>query len=97
MIYIIKMKLIIIIIFGGGWKMINKLNSGWGTLLPCTIVIILFWLDISHSTWRLVTELALLSTAVMLLSTRLRSYVLLPSCVVLAGVLAILLRVVLLP
>ena len=70
---------------GTGWMAGNKLESAWGALLPCAIMPLITLLNLSFSQWRLVMVAALLATVVMLYHKRLRHYLLLPSCLALAG------------
>ncbi|MEM6160257.1 DUF1435 domain-containing protein [Erwinia sp. P6884] len=63
----------------------KKLDSGWGIVLPCTIMPPITLMDLSFSEWRLVMVIALLATVVMLYHKRLRHYLLLPSCLALTG------------
>lgn len=67
------------------WVFGKKLDSAWGVLLPCAIMPLITLLNLSFSEWRLVMVIALLATAVMLYHKRLRHYLLLPSCLALAG------------
>jgi len=65
-----------------------KLDSAWGSILACAAIpAITFWQP-SFEQWRGVMLLALLLTLFMLFNQRMRHYVLLPSCLALAGGLA---------
>ncbi|QDY40853.1 DUF1435 domain-containing protein [Candidatus Pantoea soli] len=70
------------------WGMGKRLDSGWGVLLPCAALPVFAWWEPGFSQWRGVMIVALLLTVVMLFHRRLRRYLLLPSCLALAGGLA---------
>ncbi|MEI2266083.1 DUF1435 domain-containing protein [Erwinia sp. CGal63] len=70
---------------GVSWMLGKKLDSGWGVLLPCAIMPLITLMNLSFSEWRLVMVIALLATVAMLYHKRLRHYLLLPSCLALAG------------
>ncbi|WP_380184677.1 DUF1435 domain-containing protein [Kalamiella sp. sgz302252] len=72
-------------LWGVSWIGGKKLDSAWGVLLPCAVIPLIALLDLSFNQWRLVVVIALLATVVMLYHRRLRHYLLLPSCVALAG------------
>lgn len=63
----------------------KRLDSGWGVLLPCAMIPVLAAMDLSFSQWRALMVIALLATVSMLYHKRLRHYLLLPSCIALAG------------
>lgn len=63
----------------------KRLDSGWGVLLPCALMPLIALMNLSFSGWRVVMVSALLATLVMLFHKRLRHYLLLPSCLALAG------------
>lgn len=63
----------------------SRLESGWGILLPTTLVASLALNDLSFSQWRVVVVLCLLATSLMLFHKRLRHFVLLPSCIAFAS------------
>ena len=66
----------------------KKLDSGWGVLVPCAMMPLVALMELSFSEWRVLMVVALLATVVMLFHKRLRHYLLLPSCIALAGGLA---------
>ncbi|PKH25377.1 hypothetical protein CIG19_05960 [Enterobacterales bacterium CwR94] len=63
----------------------KRLESGWAILLPGVGMTLLSLLDLSMTQWRALVVIALLSTVLMLFHQRLRHFMLLPSCVALAG------------
>ncbi|MFU9137130.1 DUF1435 domain-containing protein [Erwinia tasmaniensis] len=63
----------------------KRLDSAWGVLLPCALMPLIALMNLTFSGWRVVVVIALLSTVVMLFHKRLRHYLLLPSCLALAG------------
>ncbi len=63
----------------------KRLDSAWGVLLPCALIPVLAVMDLSFSQWRALMVIALLATVSMLYHKRLRHYLLLPSCIALAG------------
>jgi len=67
---------------------VKKLDSGWGVLLPCAMMPLMTLMELSFSEWRMLMVVAILATVVMLFHKRLRHYMLLPSCIALAGGLA---------
>ncbi|MFH8133287.1 DUF1435 domain-containing protein [Pantoea osteomyelitidis] len=67
------------------WMLGNKLDSGWGVLLPCAAMPVFALWEPSFSQWRLVIVVTLILTLVMLFHQKLRHYLLLPSCLALAG------------
>lgn len=73
---------------GISWSMGKHLSSARGVLLPCAIMPLLVVLDINLLHLKAIIAIALLATLVMLPHRRLRHYLLLPSCVALAGGLA---------
>lgn len=66
----------------------KKLDSGWGILLPCTMMPVITSMNLTFGEWRLIMVIALLATIVMLYHKRLRHYLLLPSCMALTGSIA---------
>ncbi|WP_049778741.1 DUF1435 domain-containing protein [Erwinia tasmaniensis] len=66
----------------------KRLDSGWGVLVPCAMMPLLALMELSFSEWRLLMVVAFLATVIMLFHKRLRHYLLLPSCIALAGGLA---------
>ncbi|GKW02936.1 hypothetical protein PEC301877_17510 [Pectobacterium carotovorum subsp. carotovorum] len=66
----------------------KHLSSAWGVLLPCAIMPLLALLDLNLTHLKVIIAIALLATLVMLFHQRLRHYLLLPSCIALAGGLA---------
>jgi uncharacterized oligopeptide transporter (OPT) family protein len=72
-------------LWGVSWMSGKRLDSGWGVLLPCALMPLIALMDLSFSGWRVVMVSALLATLVMLFHKRLRHYLLLPSCLALAG------------
>ena len=72
-------------LWGISWMLGKRLDSGWGVLLPCALMPLITLLHLSFAEWRVVMVIALLATAVMLYHKRLRHYLLLPSCLALAG------------
>lgn len=66
----------------------KRLDSGWGVLLPCAMMPLVALMELSFSEWRVLMVGAFLATVVMLFHKRLRHYMLLPSCIALAGGLA---------
>lgn len=75
-------------LWGISWMMGKKLDSGWGILLPCTIMPLIALMEPSFPAWRMLMVVAFLATVVMLYHKRLRHYMLLPSCLALVGGLA---------
>ncbi|QTF09948.1 DUF1435 domain-containing protein [Brenneria izadpanahii] len=75
-------------LWGVSWSMGKPLSSVWGILLPCAIMPVLAALDINLMHLKLIIAIALLATLAMLFHHRLRHYLLLPSCIALAGGLA---------
>ncbi|ACX86652.1 protein of unknown function DUF1435 [Pectobacterium parmentieri WPP163] len=66
----------------------KHLSSAWGVLLPCAIMPLLALLNLNLTHLKVIIATALLATLVMLFHQRLRHYLLLPSCIALAGGLA---------
>ena len=77
-------------LWGVSWYMGKHLSSAWGVLLPCALMPLLAFLDLNLSSLKAIIAIALLTTLAMLFHPRLRHYLLLPSCVALAGGLAVL-------
>lgn len=63
----------------------KRLDSGWGVLVPCGLMPLLAFMELSFSEWRMLMVAAFLATLAMLFHKRLRHYMLLPSCLALAG------------
>ncbi|MTD27489.1 DUF1435 domain-containing protein [Erwinia sorbitola] len=63
----------------------KTLDSGWGVLVPCALMPLVTLMELSFSEWRVLMVVAFLATVVMLFHKRLRHYMLLPSCIALAG------------
>lgn len=71
----------------------KRLDSAWGAVVPCAMIPIMAMMELSFAQWRMLMVIALLATVSMLYHKKLRHYLLLPSCVALAGgLLAISLR-----
>ncbi|WP_392432385.1 DUF1435 domain-containing protein [Yersinia sp. HM-2024] len=69
------------------------MSSGWGMLLPFTLLPLLGWADITVGQLRVLIVVAMLATVSMLYHVRLRHFLLLPSCVaLLAGMVAVLMH-----
>lgn len=66
----------------------KRLESGWGVLVPCAMMPLVALMELSFSEWRVLMVVAFLATVVMLFHKRLRHFMLLPSCIALAGALA---------
>ncbi|HFT7190730.1 DUF1435 domain-containing protein [Enterobacter ludwigii] len=84
--------ILVIIINVKGRTMLNRaLGSGWGVLLPGTILGGLMFADLSIDVWKALIVSGLLVTSGMIWHKQLRHFVLLPSCVALvSGILVIL-------
>ncbi|NIY48158.1 DUF1435 domain-containing protein [Cedecea colo] len=67
----------------------RQLESVWGALVPGPIVAGLVYMDLSFSQWRALMVLGLVASTTMLFHRRLRHYVLLPSGIVFASGLAL--------
>lgn len=63
----------------------RRLEGGWSIMVAVLTVALLTWLDLSFNQWRLLIVVGLLMTIIMLYHNRLRHFVLLPSCVVFAS------------
>ncbi|MCU5771932.1 DUF1435 domain-containing protein [Erwiniaceae bacterium BAC15a-03b] len=72
-------------LWGVSWMLGKRLDSAWGVLLPCAMIPVMALMELSFSQWRLLMVIALLATVSMLYHKRLRHYLLLPSCIALAG------------
>ena len=70
------------------WYLGKRLASAWGVLLPCTLMPLLALIDLNMVQLRVLILIAMLVTLGMLFSNRWRHYLLLPSCMALAGGLA---------
>ncbi|AUX92245.1 DUF1435 family protein [Mixta gaviniae] len=75
-------------LWGVSWAMGKRLQSAWGVILPGALMPVVASIHLSFSQWRWLLVAALLLTLVMLIHHRLRRFILLPSCIALAGVLA---------
>ncbi|MFD1804253.1 DUF1435 family protein [Mixta tenebrionis] len=75
-------------LWGVSWAMGKRLQGAWGIILPGALMPVVASVNLSFSQWRWLLVAALLSTAVMLFHHRLRRYLLLPSCIALAGAIA---------
>ncbi|RWR00919.1 membrane protein [[Pantoea] beijingensis] len=64
---------------------IKQLDSAWGVLLPCALIPLIVSLELTFLQWRVLIAVALLATIGMLYHKRLRHYLLLPSCIAVAG------------
>ena len=84
--------ILVIIISARGETMLSKaLGSGWGILLPGSIIGGLMFADLPSDVWKAMIVSGLLVTSAMIWHKQLRHYVLLPSCVALiSGLLVIL-------
>ena len=84
--------ILVIIISARGETMLSKaLGSGWGILLPGSIIGGLMFADLPIDVWKAMIVSGLLVTSAMIWHKQLRHYVLLPSCVALiSGLLVIL-------
>ncbi|WP_160623438.1 DUF1435 domain-containing protein [Mixta intestinalis] len=76
-------------LWGVSWAMGKRLQGAWSVILPGALMPVVASINLSFSQWRWLLVVALLSTAAMLFHHRLRRYLLLPSCIVLAGVMAV--------
>ncbi|ARF48668.1 membrane protein [Pantoea stewartii] len=65
-----------------------KLDSAWAGVLACAVIPAMTLWQPSFGQWRMMMLVALLLTVLMLFNQRMRHYVLLPSCLALASVLA---------
>lgn len=63
----------------------RALGSGWGILLPGSIIVGLAFAGLSLDAWRILIVLGLVLTPAMLYHRRLRHFVLLPSGIALIG------------
>ncbi|CNB83848.1 DUF1435 domain-containing protein [Yersinia intermedia] len=71
----------------------RAMSSGWGILLPFTLLPVLGWADITIGQLRILIVLAMLATVSMLYHARLRHFLLLPSCLaLLSGLTAVLMH-----
>ncbi|OVZ97761.1 DUF1435 domain-containing protein [Yersinia sp. 2105 StPb PI] len=68
--------------------MSRLMSSGWGILLPFALLPVLEWADITVGQLRVLIIIAMLATVSMLYHSRLRHFLLLPSCIALLGGLA---------
>lgn len=80
------MIVIIIIVIGIFVMMLQRrLEGGWSVMVAALAVGLLTLLELTFEQWRLLIVVGLLATIVMLYHKRLRHFVLLPSCVVFAS------------
>jgi 4-hydroxybenzoate polyprenyltransferase len=63
----------------------RRLEGGWSIMVAALSVALLTLLELSFNQWRLLIVAGLLTTTIMLYHKRLRHFVLLPSCVVFAS------------
>jgi len=63
----------------------RRLEGGWSIMVAALAVALLTLLELSFDQWRLLIVAGLLTTTIMLYHKRLRHFVLLPSCVVFAS------------
>ncbi|WP_186373849.1 DUF1435 domain-containing protein [Yersinia rohdei] len=63
----------------------RAMSSGWGILLPFALLPVLEWADVTVAQLRVLIIIAMLATISMLYHTRLRHFLLLPSCLALLG------------
>jgi len=75
-------------LWGVSWCLGKRLSSGWAVLLPCALLPLLALANMTLEQLKDLVILAMLATLFMLLNTKLRHYVLLPSFVALSGGLA---------
>ena len=76
--------ILVIIISARGETMLSKaLGSGWGILLPGSIIGGLMFADLPIDVWKAMIVSGLLVTSAMIWHKQLRHYVLLPSCLAL--------------
>ncbi|WPM85324.1 DUF1435 family protein [Apirhabdus apintestini] len=68
------------------------MKTGWGALMCYGLIVSFIMLDVSLDVWRGATAVALLTTAAMMYHPRLRAYLLLASCGVLAGATAVIMK-----
>ncbi|AGB80948.1 Protein of uncharacterised function (DUF1435) [Serratia rubidaea] len=75
-------------LWGVTWCLGERLSSAWGVLLPCALLPLLAMVNLDMVQLRSLIAIAMLATMVMLFNSRWRHYLLLPSCMALAGGLA---------
>ncbi|MFI8415063.1 DUF1435 domain-containing protein [Serratia sp. NPDC078593] len=75
-------------LWGVSWCLGHRLASAWGVLLPCALMPLLALINLDMMQLRSMIIIAMLATLVMLFNSRWRHYLLLPSCLALAGGLA---------
>lgn len=75
-------------LWGVSWCLGDRLASAWGVLLPCALMPLLALIELDMMQLRTLIVIAMLATLAMLFNSRLRHYLLLPSCMALAGGLA---------
>lgn len=74
--------------WGISWVLGPRMASAWGVLLPGALLPMLTLFEFTIENLRSLVIVAMLATLVMLFNSRLRHYLLLPSCLALAGGLA---------
>ncbi|SLM61803.1 MULTISPECIES: DUF1435 family protein [Dickeya] len=75
-------------LWGVSWYFGKRLSSAWGVLLPAALMPLLALPALNLTHLKCICMLAMLITLSMLFHHRLRHYLLLPSCIALAGGLA---------
>lgn len=65
--------------------LLSRMASGWGVLLPCALLPLLGWGGFSVTELRGIIVAAMLATLSMLYHPRLRHFLLIPSCLAMAG------------
>jgi hypothetical protein len=75
--------------------MCKYLEGGWGVILGSGVILGLAFIDLPFSLWRVLTAVALLSTAAMLWHPRLRHFILLSSAMALGSGTVLLLKAML--
>ncbi|WP_219952584.1 DUF1435 domain-containing protein [Dickeya zeae] len=75
-------------LWGISWYFGKRLSSAWGVLLPAALMPLLALPELDQTHLKYICALAMLLTVGMLFHRRMRHYLLLPSCIALAGGLA---------
>ncbi|NKI72915.1 DUF1435 domain-containing protein [Dickeya sp. CFBP 2040] len=75
-------------LWGISWYFGKRLSSAWGILLPAGLMPLLALPALNLTCLKYICALAMLVTLSMLFHRRMRHYLLLPSCIALAGGLA---------
>ncbi|WP_192457656.1 DUF1435 domain-containing protein [Musicola keenii] len=75
-------------LWGISWLCGKRLSSAWGVLLPSSLVPLLAMSELNLTSLKYICAIAMLATLGMLFHHRMRHYLLLPSCIALAGGLA---------